>query len=385
MRGNRARTTAETHLGVKATSSLLGNAPVGEAATYRRRIRDRRPRIRVSHDHGATVENPSRVSRIDTVGTKPLNGGETLPPNLDVLGNSVASGTARRPSRALVLGAGGITGAAWELGVVVGLRDKGVEVTDADLVEGTSAGSIIGAEITSGGDLEELYDLQLRSVAGTLEAMPPPDLSDSLRAIAAGFDAPDKRTARARIGAAAMSAHTMSEPERLEMVAARLHAHEWPERALVMNAVDAETGEWVTFDSQSGVPLPLAVAASCAVPGIYPPTTIRGHRYIDGGMSSATNADFARRFDRVLILLAMPAALSAAGGPMDPILRVAFEDELATLEQAGAHVLVVERDEASAAAFGDNPLDASRRAPSAGAGRAQGHAWAERVKLLWTE
>ena len=216
------------------------------------------------------------------------------------------SATQRRSTKALVLGGGGIAGVAWELGIIAGLREGGVDVTDADLVEGTSAGSIVGAQIASGQDLEALYANQLKPIEGTKEDIPPPDVTMALQTFAAGFDAPDTQTARARIGAVAMTAKTMSEAERLEIIADRLPVKAWPERRLVTNAVDARTGEWVTFDRHARVPLLLAVAASCAVPGIYPPVTIGEHRYIDGGVSSATNADFAEGYDRVLILSPRP-------------------------------------------------------------------------------
>ena len=56
---------------------------------------------------------------------------------------------------ALVLGGGGITGIAWEIGVLAGLAEAGVDLTGADLVVGTSAGSVVGAQITSGAPLED--------------------------------------------------------------------------------------------------------------------------------------------------------------------------------------------------------------------------------------
>ncbi|MGH3899114.1 MAG: patatin-like phospholipase family protein, partial [Pseudonocardiaceae bacterium] len=68
---------------------------------------------------------------------------------------------AEMPELALVLGSGGITGIAWELGMLAGLAEHGVDLCDADLVVGTSAGSVVGALITSGNDLEELYASQL--------------------------------------------------------------------------------------------------------------------------------------------------------------------------------------------------------------------------------
>jgi NTE family protein len=295
------------------------------------------------------------------------------------------TGTTKHPTKALVLGGGGITTTAWELGLIVGLHDGGAEVTDADVVVGTSAGAIVGAQITSSLSLEELYALQLKPVEGTKEAVVPPNLAELRRVMAAGRDAPDPQTARARIGGAALAATTISEAERLEMIADRLPVQQWPKQRLVLNAVDAQTGAWVTFDQQTGVPLVLAVAASCAVPGIYPPTTIDGHRYMDGGMSSGTNADLARGYDRVLILFSTTGALSTSAGQRDPIHWVTFDDELAMLKQAGAHVLVLTPDEASAAASGPNLLDASRRALSVKAGRVQGRELAESVKRFWGE
>ena len=63
---------------------------------------------------------------------------------------------------ALVLGGGGITGIAWMLGLLKGLRERGVDLTGADTVLGTSAGSVVGAQLTSGHDVDELYAEQLR-------------------------------------------------------------------------------------------------------------------------------------------------------------------------------------------------------------------------------
>lgn len=116
----------------------------------------------------------------------------------------------------------------------------------------------------------------------------------------------------ARIGAAALAVKTMPEEERLEIIASRLPIQEWPQKQrLIINSVDAQTGEWVMFDRDAGVPLALVVSASCAVPGVYPPTTIGDHRYIDGGVRSGTNADIARGYQRVLILRAEVFDVSA--------------------------------------------------------------------------
>lgn len=284
-----------------------------------------------------------------------------------------------KATRALVLGGGGTTGIAWELGVLLGLYDRGVDVTGVELVVGTSAGAAVGAQITSSLGLEELYARQLLPLEETREQVVKFDWEVLGRVFTAGAGAVDAQAARARIGAVALEAPTMSEEERLEIIAARLPDQTWPERQqLVVTAVDTQTGEWVTFHRASGVPLVQAVAASCAVPGIYPPVTIQGRRYMDGGVRSGTNADIAQGYTRVLILRAeVYETPEPEGQPATP--HVTFADELAELLQAGVQVLVITPDESSVEARGPNPLDASRRAGSAQAGRAQGQHMAESV------
>jgi NTE family protein len=164
-------------------------------------------------------------------------------------------------------------------------------------------------------------------------------------------------------------------------MASRLPVHEWNlERKLIINAVDAETGEWVKFDQNSGVPLLLAVSASSAVPGIYPPTTINNRRYIDGGMSSGTNADTAQGYDRVLIIVAEPSMIAPAMGPT--MHRITFQEELSQLKAAGSQVMVISPNEESLEAKGPNPLDANFRGVSAQAGHKQGQKIAGEVKVF---
>ncbi len=287
------------------------------------------------------------------------------------------------PTKALVLGGGGTTGIAWEMGLLLGLHDGGIDVTDADLIVGTSAGSVIGAQITSGLNLQDLYALQFRPLEQAKEQVVPFDGATLVKVLMAGAGAADAQTARARVGAVALAARTMPEEARLEIIAARLPVQDWSNKhRLVITTVDAQTGELVLFERDSAVALVLAVAASCAIPGIYPPTTIGGHRYIDGGVRSGTNADIAKGAKLVLILSTGTLDFSAVGG-QGSIPRMTFEDERAELQQAGAQVLMITPDEASVAARGPNPLDSSRRVSSAKAGRAQGHLLAESVKRFW--
>ena len=287
------------------------------------------------------------------------------------------------PSRALVLSGGGITGTAWELGILRGLEEGGVNVTNADLIVGTSAGSSVGAQITSELSLEELYDLQLKPIEETIEGQVQFDGTQFRKMMAAAImSSPDPKTARASIGEAALATETMSEEERLELIASRLPSHEWnPEMKLVITAVNAQTGEWVTFDRDSNVPLVVAVTASSAVPGVYPPTTINGQRYIDGGMSSGTNADLAKGYERVLILVAEPTMTHPVMGPT--MHRINFNEELSQLKDSGSEVMVITPDEDSLKAKGFNPLDASFRGVSAKAGRKQGREMAVQLKSFW--
>jgi NTE family protein len=275
---------------------------------------------------------------------------------------------------ALVLGGGGITGIAWEIGVLAGLVDAGVDLTGADLVVGTSAGSVVGAQLACGAELSAMYGRQLE---------PPTEetVARMKRSLLARYGWALIRSRRndvefrRRVGTLALAAEKAglipSEQERLDVIGSRLLSREWPGRPLVITAVDAETGEFRPFDRDSGVPLLSAVAASCAVPGVYPPVTVDGRRYIDGGTRSAANADLAHGYDRLVVLAPIPRGL----GP------VASVD--AQVTGMVSRVAVVSPDRDSRTAIGRNVLDPAARAPSARAGRAQAAAVAARVAEVW--
>jgi NTE family protein len=180
----------------------------------------------------------------------------------------------------------------------------------------------------------------------------------------------------ARIGRMSLEAETASEAERLAVIEARLSHHDWPATRLLVTAVEATTGEFRAFSAADGVRLVDAVAASCAVPMVWPPVTVDGRRWIDGGMRSVTNADLAAGHDRVLVVAPMtvPAASPVGAG---------LEVEVAGLEAAGASVVVITGDEEAVAAFGSNPLDPATRAPSARLGFAHGRRVAPEVAALW--
>ena len=194
---------------------------------------------------------------------------------------------------ALVLGGGGITGIAWELGILAGLAEAGVDLTDADIVVGTSAGSVVGAQVANGVPLADLYAAQLEPPDAELGGR----LSRHRRAQArAALPAARQRARQAGPGRprGAARPHAPGSVDREGVIRSRLPVHGWPERDLRMTAVDAESGEFTVFTADSGVDLVAAVAASCAVPTVWPPVEIGGRSYMDGGMRSTANVDVAR-------------------------------------------------------------------------------------------
>lgn len=275
-------------------------------------------------------------------------------------------------SRALVLGGGGVTGIAWELGVLAGLAEEGLDLSGADLVVGTSAGAVVAAQLTSGLPVEDLYRAQTAGYGGELAARV------TGRSVAtmgwAAIRSREPRCARVRIGRMALAAPTVPEAQRRAVIESRLPVRDWPAGRLLLTAVDAETGEFTAFDREAGVPLVDAVAASCAVPGVWPPATISGRRWIDGGMRSAANADLAEGCERVIVL----APVSRGFGPI-----ARLGDQVAWLRDGGSLVAVATPDRAARQAMGRNALDPARRALAARAGRAQAPSLSTDLRAVW--
>src|SRR5260370_10218872 len=218
--------------------------------------------------------------------------------------------------RARVLGGGGVTGIAWETGLLAGLAEAGVDLTSADLVVGTSAGSVVGAQILSGVSVQDLYAEQLTEPRAERAATMGGTIT--LRFAAPLVGPGGEERARARLGRAALKARTVPESERKAILKQRLPADSWPERRLLITAVDAETGELRVFDRDGGVSLLEAVAASCAVPPVWPPLSIDGHRYIDGGGRSISNADLSTGCDRAVVVAPVTFALRKSGPLANP-------------------------------------------------------------------
>jgi NTE family protein len=295
--------------------------------------------------------------------------------------------TRRMPAageRALVLGGGGSTGNAWLIGVIAGLFDAGLDVTDADLVIGTSAGSTAAAQMAGATPTELLAAILAaapRQPTGPAGGRVPTrsaaaHMERTSKIIAAAEDAADMRR---RIGAAALDMDAASDGSGQARwratVAARLPSRRWPRRTVLVTAVDAHTGEPVVFDRHSGVDLVDAVAASCASGFAY---RIGDSRYIDGGYRRNENADLAAGSARVLVL-------SPFGGrtrtPLAWGMHLAAQvDEL---RARGSRVETIFPDRDAEHMFGANAMDLSLRPPAARAGYHQGRALADELTGFW--
>jgi len=283
--------------------------------------------------------------------------------------------------RALVLGSGGPIGIAWQAGLLAGMAEAGVDLADADFIVGTSAGSFVGAQIAMGKEPRALAE-SLASVALPVSGpSADPDFSIFIDKMAEAVSGKrPARDVRAEIGKWALQSQTISEEIFMSVVGYLFNGladDSWPERNFACTAVDAHNGEFVVWNKDAGAGIKHAVAASCSVPGMFPPITINGRRYMDGGTRSATNADLARGYDRAVVI----AVSGAAGDPMlAEHFRIRLYKEIAALRESGTIVELIVPDPSSIAAFGDNLMDPSLSAAAAQAGLAQGNAQAAALR-----
>ena len=260
-----------------------------------------------------------------------------------------------------VLGGGGVGGIAWQVGMLAGFADEGVQVDPTSVVIGTSAGSVTGAQLSSGEGVERMFE---RQVAGVVKeptvTMGPGTI---LKFATAQLFVKTPEEAGRKIGKQALAADGVGTPEeRIAVIGTRLSSHEWSDLDLRLTVVNAESGERRVLTKADGVPLVHAVAASCAIPLVWPPIVIDGHHYIDGGMRSTLNLDLATGSGPVI-------ALAPSTGAFGPWAKISTQREGLGADRT---VEVLTRDEASAKAQGRNVMDRSVVPAVAHAGREQG-------------
>jgi NTE family protein len=283
---------------------------------------------------------------------------------------------------ALVLGGGGILGISWEVGLLAGLAEEGVDVTAADLLVGTSAGAVVSTQLAQGRKIGELVEEHLaQKEAAIFVAEPVLDLQYLMQVLAKWSSFPEMTPAAcAEVGAMALAVKVAISEERFLSYFDDLVGPEWPEREIRLTAVDAESGAFRVWTRDEGVPLRKALASSCAVPGLFPCVSIDGRRYQDGGVRSGTNADLAAGYDTVLIVA--PLGDGAAG--IGPALGTMARREAEALMNAGANVELVFPDAKCVEATGVNRMDPTRRPLVAEAAMRQGRDVAALVRDAWS-
>ncbi len=281
-------------------------------------------------------------------------------------------------TKALVLGGGGTVGIAWEVGVAVGLLEHGVDLRAADLLVGTSAGSVVGSFLALGFDPTQVLAVQKAMAATSQQSPMQMDLEgyQKVSAVWQGARAMDQETSR-EIGSLALQSRGMDEAAWVGQFGLLVGSQGgWPEKPLCVTAVDTETGELAVWDRSSGVPLHLAVAASCCVPGLFQPVTIGGRRYMDGGVWSGTHADQAAGHDTVLVVAPM-------GSAVYPLGHSQLMAEVERLRAAGSTVEVLLPDATTQAGFGPSMMDQTRVGGAAENGIRQGRELGARLAEIW--
>ncbi len=270
---------------------------------------------------------------------------------------------------AVVLAGGGLTGIAWEIGVLLGLREQGLDIIcDADLIVGTSAGSVVGTQLSQGNDLADLFARQQQpddnEISPRIDVEVMTQVYSHMRRGGTHTDAQ-----RQEIGKIALNNSFIDWPTRRAVIEGRVKTDEWPERNLIVTTIDAQSGEFRTWSKEDGVGLIEAVASSCAVAGIWPCVPIKGHMYYDGGFRNAANASLAMGYDNVWVL----APLSGDASP-------AVEAEVEELRAAGSNVQYITTDDTAKEAMGLNSLDPRIRGAAAEQGLRQGRSFLSHPK-----
>src|SRR3954471_7827936 len=299
----------------------------------------------------------------------------------------------------LVLGAGGVVGASWLIGALEALESEtGWRPADADVIVGTSAGSVIGTlastgippaymgAYASGRDLDGLErpeglenlepeDLEDRSAGADYRfaLAPPPIGPGSWRVAVSTMRTQLRHSPSAMLAGWRPRGFVSTEP--IKEIVDRFVPGEWPEHPnLWIVGCDYVSGRRTVFARADAPPAHIrdAVAASCAIPAFYHPVKIDGRRYVDGGICSVSNADLlgGRGLDAVVVLNPMSSRVRAAGG--GPVNRVAgamraaagrrLGHEVRKLREEGTEVVVLQPTADDLEIMGANLMARGRRA-----------------------
>ncbi len=270
--------------------------------------------------------------------------------------------------RVLCLGSGAVTGAAWQLGVLAGLAEAGADVSSPDLLVGTSAGALLGAHLLLGRSADEiralLWDLDLGG------RMTPA----ALAALGVAQVWPSRRHAVLWLGRRSMGNHWTEDraDNWVTTLSVGLSGEEWPQR-LVVVASDVETGRPAYFGAGDGIPLERAVAASCALPGVFPPVLVDGRPHMDGAVRSPANIDLAAGGDVVVAIAPLGYSMRAHARPY----------EQAKLLSRSARVVLIEPDAAARVVIGYDITNPAGRDAAMAAGREAGLRRADEVRTAW--
>lgn len=285
--------------------------------------------------------------------------------------------------RALVLGGGGVIGVAWETGLLKGLAQGGIDVRSADVVIGTSAGSMVGTRVAAGHDIGEPAPRPV-GVGGI--PLPEGGLDGtSLTRVFAIWSQVEVMTEEtcAKIGALASAARTAEPAKWIASTGGSTGVEDWPATELRLTAVDVKTGKFEVHSRLTGAPLAAAVASSCAVPGMFPPIEIGGRCYMDGGVRSGTSADVALDIEPDVVFVIAPICDAIAG--IGPWAQRCMDDEVAQLRAAGSRVCAIVPEEKELEAFGGDLMDPGRVGPTREVALERGLALAKGEARVWLD
>lgn len=274
-----------------------------------------------------------------------------------------------------MLGGGGVAGIAWQTGLLAGIAERGVDLSAADAIIGTSAGAFVGSYL-AGGTIVTRFAAQLEGAGDEVAAQWSAEWLTEIEAAVTAGDGDPAMFCR-ELGLLAQRRSVVSTETRMQVVQSRVDLQDWPERSLAVVAIDATTGEPHLVDRTAGIPIVQALAASGAVPGVWPPVTAGGRRWIDGGCVSPNNARYAAGCEVAVVIAPATQGLLPGAGCLD--------DEVAALRHAGTRVAVVRPDERATAAIGDNPFDSSVRRAAALTGHEQGMEVGDMLKPVWPD